>query len=546
MMNAVPSFKFTLVAALLLASTCAVAQNAPAATETQSACERLAQLQVPNATITLAQTTAAGAFSGPPQVFSGRDLSGFYKSLPAFCRVDVTAKPTSDSDIKIALWMPLSGWNGKFQGLGNGGFAGLIDYQQIGAAMKLGYAAAATDTGHAGSPIDATWAAGHPEKVIDFGHRGVHEMTRVSKAVIQAFYGNGPRHSYFAGCSDGGREALMEAQRYPEDYDGILAGAPANNWVPLLASGVWNTQALTLKPESFIPQSKIPMIGAAVVAACDSLDGVRDGILNDPRKCRFDPATIECKASGDTEHCLTAPQVVALKKLYAGTPDSKGHIIFPGYLPGAETGPGGWGLWITGQAPARGLMALFGTGFFSYFVYEKPNWDYKTFSLATDVKAAEQKTAAALNATDPNLKPFASRGGRLILYHGWNDPAISAKNTVEYFNAVETKMGRAADSFMRLYMAPGVQHCGGGPGPDTFGQGFGATATDPGHNMRLALEQWVEGGQAPSTIIASKFPNDDEAHASMTRPLCPYPQTAKYKGRGDTNDAANFSCEKPR
>ena len=545
-MNAVPSFKFTLVATLLLTSTCAVAQNAPDATETQSACERLAQLQVPNATITLAQTTAAGTFSGPPQVFSGRDLSGFYKSLPAFCRVDVTANPTSDSEIKIALWMPLSGWNGKFQGLGNGGFAGLIDYQQIGAAMKLGYAAAATDTGHAGSPIDATWAAGHPEKVIDFGYRGVHEMTRVSKAVIQAFYGNGPKHSYFAGCSDGGREALMEAQRFPEDYDGILAGAPANNWVALLASSVWNTQALTMKPESFIPQSKIPMIAAAVVAACDSLDGVRDGILNDPRKCQFDPATIECKTGGDTEHCLTASQVVALKKLYAGTPDSKGHIIFPGYLPGAETGPGGWGLWITGQAPARGLMALFGTGFFSYFVYEKPNWDYKTFSVATDVKAAEQKTAAALNATDPNLKPFASRGGRLILYHGWDDPAISAKNTVEYFNAVGTKMGRAADSFMRLYMAPGVQHCGGGPGPDTFGQGFGATAADPRHNMRLALEQWVEGGQAPSTIIASKFPNDDEGHASMTRPLCPYPQAAKYKGSGDTNDAANFTCEKPR
>ena len=544
-MKLMPAFKSVSVATLLFASTYLLAQNAPGAAQPSPSCERIAQLQVPNATITLAQTTPAGTFSGPAQVVTGRDLSSFYKALPAFCRVEVTARPTSDSEIKIALWMPLFNWNGKFQGLGNGGFAGLIDYQQIGAAMKLGYAAAATDTGHTGSPVDAAWAAGHPEKVIDFGYRGVHEMTRVSKAIIQAFYGNGPKHSYFAGCSDGGREALMEAQRFPEDYDGILAGAPANNWVPLLTSSVWNTQALTLKPESFIPQATIPMIAAAVVAACDSLDGVRDGILNDPRKCHFDPATIECKAGEDAGHCLTAPQVMALKKLYAGTPDSKDHIVFPGYLPGAETGPGGWGTWITGPAPARSLMAFFGTGFFSYFVYEKPNWDYKTFTVTIDMKAAEQKTAAALNATDPNLKPFAAHGGKLIVYHGWNDPAISAKNTLDYYNAVEAKMGHAVGSFMRLYMAPGVQHCGGGPGPDTFGQSISSTVADAKHNLHIALEQWVEGGSAPSTIIASKFPNDDESHASMTRPLCPYPESAKYKGSGDTNDAANFVCAKP-
>ena len=229
----------------------------------------------------------------------------------------VLAKPTADSNIRIEVWLPAAGWNGKLQGIGNGGFAGLIDYVQLGLVVSKGYAATATDTGHAGTPIDATWALGHPEKVVDFGHRGIHEMTRVAKEAVHAFYGKTPQRSYFAGCSDGGREALMEAQRYPADYDGILAGAPANNWTPLLATAVSDTQALTLDPASFIPQTKIPAIAAAVLKACDELDGVRDGILNDPRQCHFDPATMQCKAGEDTDKCLTATQAAALKKIYA-------------------------------------------------------------------------------------------------------------------------------------------------------------------------------------------------------------------------------------
>ncbi|HZQ96965.1 MAG TPA: tannase/feruloyl esterase family alpha/beta hydrolase [Candidatus Sulfotelmatobacter sp.] len=506
-------------------------------------CAKLAALKIPNATIISAHTIEGGSYAGPPEPFTGRDISAFYKTLPAFCRVVAEARPSADSDIKLEVWLPASGWNGKLQGIGNGGFAGLIDAKQLGQAVKAGYAATATDTGHTGSPIDAGWALGHPEKVIDFGHRGIHEMTRVARAVIQAFYAKTPQHSYFAGCSDGGREALMEAQRYPEDYDGILAGAPANYWTRLLSVAVVDTQALTMDPASFLPQSKIPAIAAAVNAACDKLDGVQDGILNDPRQCRFDPAALQCKAE-DSDKCLTAAQVTALKKLYAGLRDASGNELFPGYVPGAEDGPGGWGLWITGPAPAKSLMAFFGINYFSNMVYEKAGWDYKTFQLDSGLKAAEEKTGDALNAIDPNLKTFKDRGGKLILYHGWDDPAIAAPNTINYYSSVLARMGaQEADSFVRLYMAPGVQHCAGGPGPDSYGQVGDLTFTDPKGSLAAALEAWVEKGSVPSAITASKFGDEDRGHATMTRPLCPYPQVAKFKGSGDTNDAANFSCE---
>jgi hypothetical protein len=508
-------------------------------------CATLAAAKIPGATITLAQTVSAGTFAGPRAPFSGADLSALYKSLPAFCRVVAEAKPTADSDIKIELWLPVAGWNGKLQGVGNGGFAGQIDYPELGTAMSMGYAATATDTGHSGAPIDATWAQGHPEKVVDFGHRGIHEMTRVAKEAVHAFYGKTVQRAYFAGCSDGGREALMEAQRYPADYDGILAGAPANYWTALLSTAATDTQALTLDPASFIPRTKISTIAAAVNAACDELDGVRDGILNDPRQCHFDPATIQCKAGEDTDNCLTAPQAAALKAIYAGPHDAQHHEVFPGFLPGAEDGKGGWGSWITGAAPAKSAMALFGIGYFSNMVYEKSDWDYKTFTLEAGLKLAEEKTASALNATDADLKPFQARGGKLIMYHGWDDPAISALNSVNYYESVIGKMGQGeADSFVRLYMVPGMQHCGDGPGPDAFGQFLPFRSDDPQHSMHAALEQWVEKGAAPSAFIASKFAADDKQHPTMTRPLCAYPQAAKYKGSGDTNDAANFVCAK--
>ena len=519
-------------------------QGAPSGTHS---CEGLAQLELIGAKIHSAQTVAAGAFTPPPNATPW--LIGdpsFYKMIPAFCRVVVEATPSADSSIKIEVWMPENGqngagWNGKLQGQGNGGFAGEIGYHQLGAAVNQGYATVGTDTGHAGGGTDASWAMGHPEKVTDFGYRGIHEMTRVAKEVVKAFYGKEPQHSYFAGCSNGGRQALMEAQRFPEDYDGILAGAPANFWTHLLTKALADAQATTLDPASYIPASKLPAIASAVNAACDAQDGVADGIVNDPRKCHFDPASMLCEGA-DSEKCLTAAQATALKKLYEGPNDAKGNKIFPGYLPGAEEGPGGWSTWITGTAAGKSLMFAFGGGYFSNMVYEKADWNYRDANVDLALKAADEKTGQSLNATEANLVAFKTRGGKLILYHGWNDPAISALNTVDYYNDVLNRMrGQEPEGFVRLYMVPGMQHCGGGPGPDSFGLGGGAK--DAQHNVALALEQWVEKGIAPNVIVATKYEGGDPAKsAKMTRPLCPYPQTAKYKGKGDTNDAGNFAC----
>ena len=506
-------------------------------------CGKLASLQLPNASVSSAKTYAAGTFSGPPQNFTGADLSAFFSKLPAFCRVVVKATPTSDSDITIEVWMPLEKWNGRLQGLGNGGFAGLIDHFELGAGIMKGYAATATDTGHTGSPIDAEWAVGHAEKVVDFGHRGIHEMTRVAKAVVQSFYGSGPSHAYFAGCSDGGREALMEAQRYPADYDGILAGAPANYWTALLSMGAEDTRVLMAAPANFIPPAKIPAIAKAVNEACDQLDGVSDGIVNDPRDCRFDPAAMECKPGEDSDKCLTAEQAATLETIYAGLKDSKGNELFPGYLPGAEDGGGGWATWITGPAPGKSLLAAFAGGYYSNMVYEKKDWDLKSFTVDGGMKDATEKTAKALNAIDADLTAFRSRGGKLILYHGWNDPAISPWNTIAYYQTVQDAMGaKQADSFVRLYMVPGMEHCAGGPGPSAFGQLGIPTTGGPKYGIFDALVDWTEKGVAPQTVIATKY--DSDKKATMTRPLCPYPAIAKYKGTGDTNDAANFACSK--
>jgi len=509
----------------------------------QDSCSSLAQLTLPGAKITLAQTVQAGTFTPPPTPISQYGPPPNFKDVPTFCRVTADLTPTSDSDIKLEVWMPASGWNHKYRGRGNGGFAGSIDYPGLASGVKSGYASAATDTGHAGSPIDAAWALGHPEKVADFGNRAIHEMTLKAKAIVDAYYGSALQRSYFASCSDGGREALMEAQRFPADYDGILAGAPANYWTHLLTAAMSDTVTLTLDPASYIPADKIPALSAAVLKACDAEDGLKDGLVNDPRQCHFDPATLLCQGA-DSPACLTTPQIAALKKIYAGPHDAAGRPIFPGYPPGGEEGPGGWGLWITGPAPNKSLIAFFGIGYFSNMVYGKADWDPKTFQLDAALKLAESKTAQALNATNPDLKPFMARGGKLILYHGWSDAAIPAPNSIDYYDSVVKALGqRNTSSFLRLYMVPGMQHCGGGPGASSFGEDDGPVPDDPEHNIYTALEHWVEKGAAPSRIVATKFVDGaNPAKVQMTRPLCPYPQVAKYKGTGDPDQADNFVC----
>jgi feruloyl esterase len=520
-------FQLFLAALLLTALMCGAVSAAT--------CEGLAELKLPNTTITSAQAVAAGAFTPPTGSVAP------YKDLPAFCRVTGVIKPTSDSEINFEVWLPAANWNGRFHGIGNGGFAGSISYSGLAGALARGYASASTDTGHGGN--DASWALNHPEKIVDYGHRAIHEMTEKAKLVVKAFYGEGPKRSYFASCSNGGRQALMEAQRYPNDYDGIIAGAPANAFTQILTGFAWNMKMTAGDPDSYISAKKLKAIEAAALAACDARDGVTDSVLDDPTKCGFDPATLLCKGE-EADDCLTEKQVAALKKIYAGPRNARGQQIIPGFVPGGETGPGGWTPWITGATPTAALQFFFSTQAFKNMVHNDPKWDYKTFDLERDGKLAEEKLAPVLNATDPNLKAFAARGGKLILYHGWNDAALPPVNTINYFQSVAAKLGaRQANSFLRLFMAPGVQHCASGPGPDNFGQMVTSAQSDPQHDLTLALERWVEQGVAPDRVIATKRQGASPlAPASRTRPLCPYPQVARHKGNGSTDEAANFNC----
>jgi len=499
-------------------------------------CESLAKLKLADTSITRAESVAAGAFTPP----TGKARP----NLPAFCRVSGAIKPSADSNIQFEVWMPASGWNGKFLGAGNGGFAGAIGYDQLMNAVAHNYATAATDTGHEAGGTDAAWALDHPEKIADFGYRAIHETAVKAKAILHAYYGGAPRHSYFNSCSNGGRQALMEAQRYPADYDGIIAGAPANYWTHLLANAAWDNLALLGEKDSYIPPKKLHAIQAAALNACDGLDGVKDGVIENPSRCHFDPAVLACKGA-ESDSCLTAAQVETLKKLYAGGQTSHGHL-FPGYSPGGEAESGGWAVWITGPSPEHSLMYAFGTQFFKNMVFDNAAWDYHTFNTDRDTKAADDKQSHNLNATDPDLARFRARGGKLILYHGWSDAAIAARNTIDYYKSVQARMGaEKAATFVRLFMVPGMQHCGGGSGPNTFGQ-YPGFSGDPDRDVEAALERWVEKEVAPERIIAAKRKSDFDVSSDIvrTRPLCAYPLVARYKGSGSTDDASNFVCAK--
>ncbi|HYL76274.1 MAG TPA: tannase/feruloyl esterase family alpha/beta hydrolase [Bryobacteraceae bacterium] len=498
-----------------------------------ASCDDLAKLTLANTTFT-AQAVPAGAFTPP----GGQPIQG----LPAFCRVAGVLKPSNDSEIQFEVWLPSSGWNGKFQGIGNGGFAGSISYAAMANAVLHGYATASTDTGHHAGVTDGSWALGHPEKVVDFGYRAIHETTDKAKALVRAFYGNSPKHSYFSSCSNGGRQALMEAQRFPADYDGIIAGAPANYWTHLLTGAIWNLQVTLDDPASYIPASKVPAIEAATLEACDAADGVKDGVIDNPPQCHFDPAKLLCKGP-DSDACLTAPQVAALKKIYDGPKNSKGAQLFPGFSVGGETGFGGWSGWITGPGPAKSTQYAFGTQFFKNMVFDDAQWDFKTFNMDRDPKVADDKVGQRFNATNPDLSAFKKRGGKLILYHGWSDAAIPPVNTIQYYQSVAAKMGaKDTSAFVRLFMVPGMQHCGGGPGPNSFGQASVAQG-DAQHDMASALEKWAEGGQPPEQIVATRYKGAGPASGvARTRPLCAYPKIARWNGSGSTDDAASFTC----
>jgi feruloyl esterase len=503
-----------------------------------ASCESLANTSLPKTSIKVAESVPAGSFTPP----AGQTLA----NLPAFCRVAGVIQPSSDSNIQFEVWMPSSGWNGKYLGIGNGGYAGAISFGPMGAAITGGYATASTDTGHQAGGTDAGWALNHPEKITDFGYRAVHETAEKAKLLIRAFYGNGPKKSYFNSCSNGGRQALMEAQRYPEDYDGIVAGAPANFWTHLLTAAAWDMQATLAEAASYIPASKLPAIQAAAVEACDLLDGAKDSILEDPSRCKFDPGKLLCQGA-ETDSCLTVLQVAALRKIYEGPKSSKGERIFPGYGMGGEAEPGGWGLWITGTEPEKALLYAFSTQFFKNMVYSDPAWDFRKLDIDRDLKAADEKMAKFLNSTDPDLRRFHARGGKLILYHGWSDAAIPAQNAIDYYQSVVAKMGQKnVDGFVRLFLVPGMQHCGGGSGANSFGQ-MTTGKGDPQNDIGAALERWVEQGVAPEQIIATRYKTGSNPASGVvrTRPLCPYPQVAKWDGSGSLDEAASFRCAAP-
>ncbi len=513
----------------------------PAATRAQTSCENLKTVALAEATVTSATSVPAGPYS--PPVNPGVPPGTF--NLPAYCKVEVTAKPTSDSGIQIEIWLPASGWNGKFEQVGNGGFAGTIPLFAMVSPLLRGYATAGTNDGHVGGQ-DVSWAIGHPEKMVDFGSRAVHETSLLSKAIIRAFYGRDPSHSYFVGCSDGGREALMEAQRYPADFIGIVAGAPASDWTHLNFRGLWDEHAID-DPASYIPATKLPALQNAVLDACDALDGLKDGLIENPQMCHFDPVTIQCKGA-DSDDCLTAPQVEAARKIYAPVKNPRtGAQIAPGFSPGAEADPANWRAWIVGAGPGQfAAGSFFANNFFAYMVFEDPKKDWRTVNFDSDVGLTDRKIGPLLNSIDPDLHEFKQRGGRLIQYHGWGDAGIPPLESVQYFKSVQSKMGKT-DDFYRLFMVPGMSHCGGGRGANVFGNGLSVSLPDAAHDVVIALDRWVETGTPPDQIIATRFVSNNPAKGvEMTRPLCPYPRQAHYQGTGDTNDATSFLCQLPR
>jgi Tannase and feruloyl esterase len=504
-------------------------------------CDSLASLKLVDANVTAAQVLPAGSFL-PPGPAPRPAALAVYKSLPTFCRVQGVSKPSDDSHIEFEVWLPVAGWNGKYMGIGNGGSAGSITYTYtpnshgLADALMEGFAASSTDTGHKGPGDDYSFGKGHPERSIDYFYRAIHETSVDAKAIIRTFYGVGAKYSYFDSCSNGGREALMEVQRYPADYDGVLAGAPSNFRTRLQLEMVWVSEALSAEPGSHFPSTKLPAIEAAALAACDARDGLKDGVIGEPDRCKFDPVVLLCKGP-ETDACLTQPQLTALQKIYSGPRNSKGEQIFPGYEPGGETGAANaWASWITGSGPRQGSSVVRAEGFFASFLEPDPRWKVKNFDFNRDVKALDDSPAALANATNPDLGAFKDRGGKLILYHGWSDAAVPPLSTVNYYSQVVSKMGQKAADFSRLYMIPGMQHCGGGPGPNIF--------REP---ITTALERWVENGAAPDTVIAVKYKVDGDPTSGVvrTRPLCPYPQVARYNGSGSIDQASNFVCRSP-
>ncbi|HEY3908730.1 MAG TPA: tannase/feruloyl esterase family alpha/beta hydrolase [Stellaceae bacterium] len=510
-------------AALSLASLALPAAAAAAAT-----CGNLASLALPNTTLTAAQLVNAGSFTA---------ANGQTFTLPAFCRVAGYSTPSSDSDIQFEVWIPYSTWNGKLEVVGGGGFAGTISFSAMATALNRGYATASTDTGHQNpSSSDGSWALGHPEKVIDFGYRAIHLTTVNAKAIVTAYAG-APKYDYFNGCSTGGRQALKEAQMFPDDFDGIIAGDPANYWVELNFGQLW--PYLVNHPDSsatpVLPTSQYTLINDAVLKQCAGHDGgvSSDLFISDPPTCNFNPRELQCKRNQDPTTCLSAAQVRVVDQIYAGAQNPVTYQpIFPGFARGSETDWAG---------EANSLFAI-AVSYMQYWVFDDPSFNVQTsLNFGRDVALARHLDGGVTEATDPDLRPFLSHG-KLIQYHGWADGTIAPGESPQYYQSVAARLYphsnpsdaiRETQKSYRLFMVPGMYHCSGGPGANTF-------------DTLTALDNWVEQGTAPDQIVATHYNNNVQSQGvAFTRPLCPYPQVPKYSGVGATTNAASFVCANP-
>jgi hypothetical protein len=512
----------------------------PAAAAT---CEDLAHLALPDTTITLAQSVAAGAFTAPVPSWARRFMQP--KAIPvAFCRVTGEIRPTQDSDIKFEVWLPPSGWSGRYESVGNGGFAGSIRYDSMLNPLLAGSVVASTDDGHDGpaiGPTSADWALGHPEKIVDHGYRAVHLTAVAAKAITAAFYGRRPTHSYFVGCSKGGQEAFMESQRYPEDFDGIISGAAANEWTNLFSSFMWTENLNLANQAAYLSVEDLKKIGNAVTASCAAPGDAQLGFISDPLRCQVAPPSIG----------LTSAKLQTFESIHQGPKDRSGRQVYPGQAYGGEGA--GWNETVSATsfeaAETEAQMSMYGANYYRNFVYQDRNWSFHGFDLDKGRADAERVVGKIMNADDVTFKAFKARGGKFIQYAGLTDSIVTPLSSVRYYQAVVAAQGNKSDpatlaktqEFYRLFLAPGVGHCGGGAGPNQFGQAGGVG--DAEHDMVVALEQWVEKGVAPARIIATKYISDDKTKGvAITRPLCPFPQVAKYKGTGEVTDAANFSC----
>ncbi|MEN5364410.1 tannase/feruloyl esterase family alpha/beta hydrolase [Brevundimonas intermedia] len=445
-----------------------------------------------------------------------------------FCMVTFVAKPTPASSIRIEVWLPNT-WNRKFVGVGGGGFSGSYAVSSIALtpAVSQGYAAVVTDAGHDTSD-DAAWALGQPEKIADYGYRSNHIAAELGKAVSQAYYGAGVEKAYFKGCSNGGRDALMLAQRYPADYDAIVVGAPANRFTDLMSSFAQYGQMVEALPAIEALAPKLAMVREAVLARCDDRDGLKDGLIAEPEKCDFDPGAVAC-ADGQTENCLTAPELALVRTIYRGVYTPDGRQIMPGLSPGSEYE---WTNWVAG-AKAGGLGM--GREFFRNMVYSDPTWSFGRFDIARDSAAAQARAGSDLDAVDTDLRPFLRRGGKILFHHGWDDAAIPPASTIGYFEAASRSAGGLADTSMRLFMMPGVAHCSDGKGPDYV-------------DFLGTLDTWVETAKAPDRLVAAKHQNRLSIYTGQTptvvqtRPLCAWPRSASYSGSGSGDEEASFVC----